>query len=73
MDDERILRVRLRDNGVGTTETASLGIGLTGMRERVERLRGTLTVITSYSIHYTKLYEVMFVGGSVASVAVRAY
>ncbi len=43
VDDERILRVRLRDNGVGTTETASLGIGLTGMRERVERLRGTLT------------------------------
>ena len=36
--------VRVRDNGSGLKPDTRLGLGLTGMRERIAALGGTLTV-----------------------------
>jgi signal transduction histidine kinase len=37
------VRIRIKDNGKSLTKTAQAGYGLTGMRERVERLDGNLS------------------------------
>ena len=39
--------VRVRDNGSGLSPDHRLGLGLTGMRERILALGGTLTVVSS--------------------------
>lgn len=38
------LRLRITDNGVGISDTAAVGFGLSGMRERVRAQSGTLTI-----------------------------
>ena len=38
------VRLRITDNGVGISDTAELGYGLSGMRERVRALKGSLTI-----------------------------
>jgi two-component system sensor histidine kinase UhpB len=42
-------RVRVRDNGGGMRPDQRLGLGLTGMRERILALGGTLTVASGHS------------------------
>jgi signal transduction histidine kinase len=42
VDDRNILTLRIRDNGKGAEEEIKEGIGLVGMRERLESVRGTL-------------------------------
>ena len=42
-------RVRVRDNGSGMRPDHRLGLGLTGMRERILALGGTLTVASGDS------------------------
>ena len=39
-----VVRLRIADNGVGISDTAAVGFGLSGMRERVRALSGTLLV-----------------------------
>ncbi|HRN83522.1 MAG TPA: histidine kinase [Hyphomicrobium sp.] len=38
------VRLRITDNGSGISETAAVGFGLSGMRERVRALHGTLVI-----------------------------
>ena len=38
------VRLRIADNGVGISDTAELGYGLSGMRERVRALSGSLVI-----------------------------
>jgi signal transduction histidine kinase len=38
------IRIRVKDNGIGTGGTVKPGFGLVGMRERFERLNGTVEV-----------------------------
>ncbi len=38
------IRLRITDNGSGISETAAVGFGLSGMRERVRALHGTLVI-----------------------------
>ena len=70
------LEFEVADDGQGFDVAAlneSGGLGLLSIHERVENMNGELelrsapgqgtTVITSYSIHYTKLYEVENVNG----------
>ncbi len=38
------VRLRIADDGVGISDTASIGYGLSGMRERVRALSGTLAI-----------------------------
>jgi two-component system sensor histidine kinase UhpB len=38
--------VRVRDDGVGIAEQTGAGFGISGMRERIEALGGTLTIVT---------------------------
>lgn len=38
------VRLRITDDGVGISDSAALGYGLSGMRERVRALSGTLTI-----------------------------
>lgn len=38
------VRLRITDNGVGISDTAELGYGLSGMRERVRALKGSLRI-----------------------------
>lgn len=38
------VRLRITDNGVGISDTAELGYGLSGMRERVRAVSGTFTI-----------------------------
>ena len=42
INDEGILTLRIRDNGKGVEEEIKEGIGLMGMRERLEKIQGTL-------------------------------
>ena len=42
--DRDFARVRVRDNGSGMKPDHKLGFGLTGMRERILALGGTLTI-----------------------------
>ena len=48
-NDRRCALVRVRDNGSGLRPDHKLGLGLTGMRERILALGGTLTVSSSDS------------------------
>ncbi|SDJ45973.1 MULTISPECIES: histidine kinase [Bradyrhizobium] len=44
--DRSFARVRVRDNGSGMKPDHKLGFGLTGMRERILALGGTLTIVS---------------------------
>jgi len=46
-DERGSVRVHVRDNGGGLKPGHALGLGLTGMRERIAALGGTLTVTSS--------------------------
>jgi two-component system sensor histidine kinase UhpB len=39
--------VRVRDDGIGIPEQARTGFGISGMRERIKALGGSLTIVTS--------------------------
>jgi signal transduction histidine kinase len=45
--DDRAVRLRISDNGIGGVDT-SAGSGLTGIRDRVEALGGSLTVLSPH-------------------------
>ena len=58
-EDSDLVLVRVSDNGRGTDpETNTPGLGLVGMRERVEMLGGELRVITSPGMGFSVLARV---------------
>ena len=38
------IKLLIKDNGIGFDETTPRGLGLLGMRERVEALKGSFTI-----------------------------
>ena len=43
------IKLLIKDNGIGFDETTPRGLGLLGMRERVEALKGSFTMKSTFN------------------------